>query len=121
MKLREDMNISNKILGKKILKKHVISISLTFSILFSGFITTIICYIYYPDNSRGAGEDGSSKSVLKFMILLNYIVVYVACFIVFTGIIYIFIKFLKYEMLMAGKTVKSYKDYISFCKEVFRI
>ncbi|CAI7718657.1 Plasmodium exported protein, unknown function [Plasmodium vivax] len=60
-----------------------------------------------------------TRTTWDILTYLNSVIVWLSIIFVLSLVIYIFLKVIKYERLMRGKSKMSVKDYCRFCKDVF--
>ncbi|KMZ89639.1 hypothetical protein PVMG_05924 [Plasmodium vivax Mauritania I] len=140
--LVEKMQNDKKSLKKKIWKKYGIFFILLSLIPLFGLIKYIVYYGYLKANyecfhgcnfgNHKKSEHGEYKhdddvyarapiykETWGTIEIVNFTLLCVSSFIVISVVIYIFIKFIKYQRLKACRSKMSIKEYCKFCKSIF--
>ncbi|VUZ99459.1 Plasmodium exported protein, unknown function [Plasmodium vivax] len=141
-KLAEMLQNNKKLLKKKFYKKFGIGCIILSLVPVLGFIIPLVHYGYFEimekcfnnckkgahkkvDEDDYAHDDDTypkasiDKETWRIIEIVNAIFLYVTTFIVLSGLIYIFIKFIKYQRLKACRSKMSIKEYCKFCKSLF--
>ncbi|KMZ98997.1 hypothetical protein PVNG_03836 [Plasmodium vivax North Korean] len=139
-KLAEKLQNNKKLLKKKFYNKFGIRFILFSLVPFFGLIIPLVHYGYFvpnfkcysdcSDSSHNTSSDGShnnedypkvpiNEGTWDAIYIVNSVLYCVTAFIVLSTIIYIFIKFIKYQRLKACRSKMSIKEYCKFCKSLF--
>ncbi|SCA83488.1 Plasmodium exported protein, unknown function [Plasmodium vivax] len=137
-KLVEKMQNDKKSLKKKLYNKFGIRFILFSLVPFFGLIIPLVHYGYfvptfecYADCSISSHKPHGthdntispqapiSKTTWKTITIANWFIYGVTAFIVLSIIIYIYIKFIKYQRLKACRSKMNIKEYCKFCKSLF--
>ncbi|KMZ96076.1 hypothetical protein PVNG_06373 [Plasmodium vivax North Korean] len=128
--IRKRMKNDKKSLKKMIIKEHSILLFYTLLPLF-GLPFPVLLGNLFGDNpliqlcNGGTGHTAScnnthmTQTQYDLAFCTNAVISLSISIITICVIIYIFIKFIKYEKLKAGKGKMNFKEYCRFCKDIF--